>query len=96
MDFTELGNKKGAIQSSVRTGIATPLRSFGAVTLYTLGDAGAATSGANSGVAFGTGAVALVPIGKHGYSLIIGFRAVQSTVGGLQQMVEIGFGKAIQ
>ena len=94
VDFTRGTGK--LVQSSVRTGIATPMRSFGPVTIYVLGDAGAATVGSNSSAAFGTGSVALIPIRKSGYSVMIGFRAIQSAVGGLQQTVEIGFGKVVQ
>ena len=43
------------IQTSARTGLATPMRKFGAAQLFLLGDAGVASTGTNTGGAFAGG-----------------------------------------
>ena len=93
MDFTLVAGK---VQSSVRTGIATPLRTIGTVTIYGLGDAGTSTTGSASGSAFAGGGIAIIPVGRKGLQAVAGVRILKTAVGGTQTLVEIGFGKAMK
>jgi hypothetical protein len=81
------------IQSSVRTGLATPLRTIGKVVIYGVGDAGVATTGSASGSAFAGGAVALIPLPKNSMMLVVGYRALKTALGDTQQLIEIGLGR---
>ena len=75
------------VQTSVRTGVAVWLRSFGQANLYALGDGGMATTGVlSSGAASGGGFVTL-PI--RGILAVIGARVLK-TIAGTQTFGEIG------
>lgn len=90
MDFTPAGKR---VQTSVRTGMATPLRSIGNVQIYGLADAGTATVGTSSGSAFSGGGIALVPVGPKGWQMVFGVRVLKTAVGGSQSVIEFGFGR---
>jgi hypothetical protein len=90
MDFTPAGKR---LQTSVRTGMATPIRSIGQVQIYGLADAGTATVGTSSGSAFSGGGVALVPMGSKGWQMVLGVRVLKTAVGGSQSFLEIGLGR---
>ena len=81
------------LQTSVRTGVATLMRSFGKIGLYGIGDAGVATTGGATGGAFSGGGVLLIPLGQK-TRLLIGVRVLKTALGDTQQYVEIGFGAA--
>lgn len=90
---TDYTLSNGKLVSSARTGLATPLRSFGAFTLYGLGDAGVATTGTSTGSAFAGGGFVLIPIKKSGWDLLVGARVLKTMVGGSQAYMEVGIGR---
>jgi hypothetical protein len=95
VDFTPTGKHPGTIQTSVSTGAATPLRSFGSVTLYGLGTAGVATGSGSSSGAYSGGGLLSFPVKKgSAYRYNIGVRVLKTAAGGTQQMIELGFGRA--
>lgn len=85
------GARPIAFQSSVRTGLATPLRNVGPATMYGLIDAGVANSSTTVGGAISTGGVAVLPIGKT-LVLLFGGRVLKTAIGGSQTIWNIGFG----
>lgn len=81
------------VQSSVRTGIATPLRKFGTVTVYGLGDGGVASTGTSAGFAVAGGLCAPIDLGrKSGFQFVPGWRLLHTATGGTQNIVEFGIG----
>lgn len=92
---TDYTNVSGKITSSVRSGIATYLRSFGKVDLYALGDAGVATNGSVSGSAYSGGGIALFPTKWKSIYGVFGVRFLKTTTD-QETLVEIGIGKKTQ
>lgn len=84
---------KGNVISSARTGLATPLRSFGGITIYGLGDAGVATGGSVASAAYSGGGFVLIPVKQTGWNVIIGVRVLKTSIGGTQTYAELGIGK---
>lgn len=91
-DYTDVSGK---ITSSVRSGIATYLRSFGKVDLYGLGDAGIATNGSTSGAAYSGGGIALFPTKWKTIYGVVGVRFLKTTTD-QETLFEIGIGKKTQ
>ena len=95
VDFAVVG-KPLTVQTSAWTGIATPLRTFGPLTFYALGAGGAATVGTASGRSLtgGTIAYAKWPAGKWYRFVpnIFGYAIENSTVGGTQNLIKLGYG----
>lgn len=85
-DFLVVGRK---IQTSTRTGIATPLRKIASATLFAIGDGGVATTGTATSGAYAGGAILSIPLPKQLF-IFPGFRYIHSGAGGTQ--VTIGFG----
>ena len=79
------------IQTSARTGLATPMRKFGAAQLFLLGDAGVASTGTNTGGAFAGGAILTIPF-KSKYVVFPGFRYLHTSTGGSQLTIGVGIG----
>ncbi len=92
--MTPAGTHPRAIQTSVMTGVLTPLRSFGSVDLDMFGSAGVATGTGSSGSAWSGGGMLIIPLRTTSYKLLTGIRVLQTAAGGTQKMIEIGFGKA--
>lgn len=88
-DAILLANHK--LQTSARTGLATPMRKFGAAELFLLGDAGVASSGTNTGGAYAGGAILTIPF-KSKYVVFPGFRYLHTATGGSQLTIGIGIG----
>jgi hypothetical protein len=95
IDFSLVG-KPLAVQTSAWTGIATPLRTFGPFTFYALGAGGAATVGTASGRSLTGGMIAYAAWAPgHWYSHapnIFGYAIENSTVGGTQNLIKLGYG----
>lgn len=93
IDFTVVGDilhgRPAAVQTSARTGAAVWLRSFGQVDLYTLGDLGAATTGANSSGAGAIGAIVTFPTRSSTIHGAVGVRVLKTAIAS-QTLVEIG------
>lgn len=89
VDFTSTPSHK-AIQSSFRTGAATPLRVMGTTTLWAVLDGGISTVGTASGGAFAGGLIAVTQT-KHG-SAVLGWRRIITAVAGTQDVVVLGWG----
>lgn len=83
-------NVAGCIQTSVLSGVATPLRQLDKWTLFVLGAGGAATTGNTSGGAISGGVILYIPV-KTG-SIILGYETLRGPFG-TQQIAKIGFGK---
>ena len=99
LDYTAVPQPHGPtiLQSSIRTGFATPLRTFGPVTLYALADAGTATVGVGASGAYAGGGVLVIPLPHpRDFTILIGIRSLHTNMGGTQQFVEIGFGWGIR
>lgn len=95
MDFAPTLNNPRSIQTSISTGAATPLRSFGSVTLYGLGTAGVATGGGSSSGAFSGGGLLSIPIHKgSAFKILLAVRVLKTAAGGTQQLIGLGFGRA--
>lgn len=94
VDFTVIKSASGkgfSLQTSIRTGQAVQLRTFGKSTLYALGDAGMATTGANTGLAGALGGQLVTPTKWAGWSITYGARVLKSALGASQVLVEAGF-----
>lgn len=91
---TDYSLVNGKFQTSARTGLATPLRKFGGMTLYGLGDAGMVTTGVNTGAAYAGGGVLVIPSGK--FDVIVGIREVHTSINGNATLIEVGFGKKLK
>lgn len=91
-DYTDVGGK---ITSSVRSGVATYLRSFGKVDLYGLGDAGVATNGSTSGAAYSGGGVVLIPTRWKSVYGVVGVRFLKTNTN-TETLLEVGIGKKTQ
>jgi hypothetical protein len=97
MDYTAIrapGPTGFTVQSSILSGLATPLRTFGPVTMYALGAGGAATTGSTSSGAVTGGTIFYIPL-KNGNALVLGYEALKG-VAGTQQIIKIGFGKQVK
>lgn len=92
IDFTATRTASGvySVQTSARTGAAVFMRAFGKLNLYGLGDAGAATTGTNSGGALAGGGIATWPTRWKGVYGAAGVRVLKTSIGGTQTLVEIG------
>lgn len=82
----------GKIQTSTRTGFATPLRKVSTATVYALADGGVATNGTAAGGAYAGGAIVSIPL-PRGFFVFPGFRYIHSAVGGTQVTIGFGIGK---
>jgi hypothetical protein len=91
---TDYSIAKGKVVSSVRpAGIYTPMRSFGAVTVGILGDAGVASNGTAAAGSYAGGTLATYRIKKSKWMVFAGFRYAYSAVAGTQRIVGIGIGR---
>ena len=92
-DFTVVRSPTSGfvLQTSARSGLATPLRTFSSVTFYALADAGVATTGINSGGAYSGGGLAVVPIKKTSWSAVVGYRLLKTSIAGTTHEIELGF-----
>lgn len=91
-DITSSAKRPFTIQTSVRTGLATPLKKIGRVTIMGLFDIGGASSNLTSGLAGSTGSIGLVRVTKNWY-LVGGFRVLKiNGVPGTPKLYEAGFG----
>lgn len=87
------------ITSSVRSGIASPVRTIGScagtcLVLLGLGDAGMAAGGATVGGAFSGGGIGVLKLGRTNWTLVAGGRVLSVANGGKQTVYELGFGRA--
>ena len=83
---------KLSLQTSARSGLATPLRAFGNVTVYGLVDAGIATTGVSTGGAYAGGGFALIPYKK--FYIVVGARYLHAATSGSTALIELGVGKS--
>lgn len=84
----------GQPQTSVRTGVATVIRSVGPVTVLGFGESGMATTASGFGGAFDGGGVAIIRLGRGGLTLAVAARVLHTAMGGTQTVWEVGFGRA--
>jgi hypothetical protein len=98
LDFVPTGKHPQSVQTSVSTGAATPLRTFGTVTIYGLGTAGVATGTGSSSGAYSGGGLISIPIKSklNGLLVLVGVRVLKTAAGGTQQQIEVGFGRTQQ
>lgn len=92
-DYAVVGGK---VATSARTGLATFLRKWGTVSIYGLADAGIATTGSATGIAYAGGGFARIPFNTTGWDVIIGVRELHTTVGRNTTVIEVGVGKKIK
>jgi hypothetical protein len=89
-------NPSLALQTSVRVGFGTLMKTFGPVKLYGIGDGGGATTGTTSGGAGSLGTFALIKLGKHDYYFGAGYRVIvtSNTSTSTNKVWEAGFFKS--
>ncbi len=92
-DATSAKEQSYAVQTSVRTGLATIVKRMGPVTVVGLGEMGAAASGSNLGVAFGTGGLGVMRLGKTDWTLVFGARVIKTALSNQQTIFEFGIGR---
>jgi hypothetical protein len=91
MDFVPTSAHPQTIQTSVQTGAATPLRTFGRVTLYGMGTAGAATTGTSAGSAFSGGGLFTIPI-RSKWLAVFAIRILKTTTN-QSTLIQLGVGR---
>ena len=90
LDFNLVKNQ---VQTAALTGIGTPLRTIGNVTIFAIGAGGASTVGSTSGGAISGGAIVHIPLkGGVDGAILFGYEALKTSNGGTQQMVKFGWG----
>ncbi len=86
--------KPYTVQTSVRTGLATVLRTLGPIIILGLGDAGMAAGGTSVGGAFSGGGIGIIRLGKTNWAIALGGRVIKTANGGSQTVYELGFGRS--
>lgn len=90
LDFNLVKNQ---VQTAALTGIGTPLRTIGNVTIFAIGAGGASTVGSTSGGAISGGAIVHIPLkGGVDGAILFGYEALKTSNGGTQQIVKFGWG----
>lgn len=69
-------NPSLTLQTSVRVGFGTLMKTLGPVKLYGIGDGGGATTGTTSGGAASLGTFGLIKLGKKDYYFGAGYRVI--------------------
>lgn len=92
-DLTSSTAKPYTVQTSVRSGLATVLRTLGPIVILGFGDAGLAAAGTSAGSAFSGGGVGLIRLGKTQWTIALGGRQLKTAIGGSQTIWEMGFGR---
>lgn len=69
-----------AVQTSVRVGVGTKLKSIGPIDIYALLDGGGATSGASSGGAGSLGSIGTLRVGKSSWYVMGGYRYIVTSI----------------
>lgn len=85
--------KPYTVQTSVRTGLATVLRTIGPLVVLGLGDAGLAAGGTSVGGAFSGGGIGVLRLGKTSWTIAAGARVLKTSTGGSQTVYELGLGR---
>lgn len=93
-DITSASKRPFTIQTSVRTGFATPLKKLDRLTIMGLFDVGGASSTLGSGGAGSLGSIGLFRLSTNWY-LVGGFRVIKvQNVSGTPKLYEFGIGKS--
>ena len=91
-DITSSSKRPFTIQTSIRTGLATPLKKIGRLTVMGLFDIGGASSSISSGLAGSTGSIGTFRLTKNWYA-VGGFRVLKiNGMEGTPKLYEVGFG----
>lgn len=91
-DFTSSTKRPFTIQTSIRTGLATPLKKIGRITIMGLFDIGGASSSISSNMAGSTGSIILLRLTKNWYA-VGGFRVLKiNGTSGTPKLYEAGIG----
>lgn len=69
-----------AIQTSIRVGVGTKLKTIGPIEIYALVDGGGATSGSSSGGAGSAGSIAVYHFGKSKFYGMGGYRYIVTSI----------------
>jgi len=91
-DITSASKRPFTIQTSIRTGIATPLKKMGRLTVMGLVDIGGASSTITTSGAASAGSVGLFRMFKNVYA-VAGFRILKiSSISGTPKLYQAGLG----
>lgn len=87
--------KPYTVQTSVRSGLATVVRTLGPVIVLGFCDAGFAAGGTNVGGSFSGGGIGIIRLGKTDWTIALAARVVKSSINstGNQTVYELGLGK---
>lgn len=91
-DITSASKHPFTIQTSIRTGLATPIKTWGRLQIIALADGGMASSTLNNGAAASFGTIDMFRITKSWY-IVAGFRMIKvQGVDGTPKLYEFGMG----
>ena len=87
--------KPYTVETSVRSGLATVVRSVGPIIVLGFGDAGFTAGGTSIGGAFSGGGIGVIRLGKTNWTLELAARVIKSSINptGNQTVYEIGAGR---
>jgi hypothetical protein len=89
-----LADRKLTIQTSVRSGVATTIKTIGPCRIFALVDGGYATSGTGASAAIGGGFVGVCPIGKTKFKILGATRILKTADPGSPKSFQLGFGRS--
>jgi hypothetical protein len=90
-DVTSVTRQPFSVQTSVRTGLALYMRSFGPFHIFGLADVGVAAAGGSVGGSASGGGMIALPLGK-GWTLLAPVRVLKTALSDRQLIFELGFG----
>lgn len=92
VDITSKTLKPFVTEVATTTGIAQRVYTFGSIPVFGVVSFGGAAAGSNAGLAYSAGGMFTVPLGKKGWTLAPGFRALKTALGEWQYLPTLSFG----